>query len=272
MPDTTVLTPELEEQLKQQAKAVEGLELEKIVAPRSYEHLAKDTFVIIPFSKSSEFAPADVYKDAVKGIAKPGIADKYLLLASYAKLAEQHKSIAALDFTRYTNAGIPEALEAHKEELAKLEKLVTEAPKGSPAQKEAYNNLRAAVNSITGPITRDNVNASEQELEAMLTSADAAYTGTKKTAGFVTPSYMLSVLGKDTDALVPDTEQVFENLGREVGQFVHAFGSNRDKKNYATGNRGYVTHFKTVKQKGKDGKEKDVPAIDYVEVYRKKAA
>jgi hypothetical protein len=271
MPETTILTPELEEQLKQQAKAVEGLELEKIVAPRSYDHLVQDTLVFVPFAKDSDFSPAAPYKDAVKGIAKPGIADKYLLLASYVKLAEQYKSRAVLDFSRYTHAGVPEALEAHKEDLAKLEQLAAQAPKGSPAQKAAYERLDVAVNAIAQPVIRDNVGKNEQRIEELLRNADAAYAGSTKTLGIVTPPYVLDV-DENNRHLVADKQQAFQQMQQEIGKYVDAFGSNLDKKNYATGNRVYVTHFKTVKQKGKDGKNADAKVIDRIEVYRKKAA
>lgn len=266
MADTALLTPEQEEQLKQQQKLIDGLELEKIIAPHSYEHLSKDILVFIPFAKDSEFAPADKYKAAVKSIAQPGIADKYLLLASYAKLAEQYNSRAVLDFTRYTHAGIPEALAQHKDELAALEAKITAAPDKSMLQKAAEQQFAQKLNAITQPIIQENITKNEQQLEEMLRNADTAFANPKQTLGIATPPYVLDI-DKNNKHLFPDKQQIFEQAGQDIGKYINEIGSNLDKKNYAAGNRVYVTHFKTVKHEGKD-----VKTISHIEVYRKKTS
>ncbi len=245
---------DLEEELKKNAPKAEGLELEKVIGQRTWDHLEQDIELFVPITPDSDFKPADQYKDAVKGITPAGVDEKYRLLASVAKLATARKSRAVIDLKHYTHAGIAQELEKHKGELEALKD-----------NEEKYAELEQKI--ITQTVIA-NLKKNKDALTTILKNTDAAFAHytQKKGLAIATPGIALK-LNDEAENLHPDMQEAFMQNAGVLGNYLKEIGTNRDLKNYAAGKRVYVAHYKTVKN---EETEEENKVIDYVEVWKKK--
>lgn len=257
---------DLEEELKKNAPKIDGLEFEKIIGKRTWDHLDKDVALFVPFTPDSDFTPADAYKDAVKAITPAGVAEKYHLLASVAKLATAYKSRAIIDLKHYTYAGRDEEIEKHKDELKALKEAIEQNKNNPDALKDAKEKFQERIVEIESSVIEANLKKNNDTLADILKNTDAAFSDYTKNKGqaIVTPGIALH---EDADYLYPDNQGVFLQNASIMGGYIEGLGTRKDLKNYATGKRIYVTHYKTVKdeQTGKEGK-----IIDRIEVWKKK--
>lgn len=222
---------ELLEDLKKRPDIPPGIEPVKVLKPRQFIETDPKTAVYVPFAPGSDFKPATAYVDAVKKIAKPGIDDDYLLLASVRMLSDIYKAKSVLDFKHYTHQGITDKM---SEEQA-------------------------------GKQTADNLKTNQKTLETMVRNVDTAWTD-PITPAFITPGDVFFTYDDATNVLPDDEHDSMLKNSVMVQQFVFSNGSEKDRKDYAAGKRFYVARYKDAETK--DGKKG--LAFDHVEVWRKK--
>ena len=232
MTEVLVEDEETSEELKKNAPTLPGLELEKLIRSRKPMEPDHEVMLFVPFANSTDLKPADAYKDDVKAIAKKGIEEDYLLLASVRKLSETYKAATVVDLKHYTHEGLTEEIAKDKEKAEKH--------------------------------LKDNFEKHKKTLETIVKNTDAAWED-PDTPAFVTPPHAQAAY-EDATYTIPDEKGVLLQNSAILQQFIGLNGSRKDKMNYAEGSRFYAARYKQVKnEKGEEGL-----ALDYVEVWKKK--
>jgi heme oxygenase len=256
---------ELEEDIRKNAPKLDGFELERVIPAKAKQpDLNALVQVYIPFSKESNYQPADAHKTAVEALAKPlGLDDKLALLASVRKLADHYKSGTVIADLRYAQEGMDELLaknaekvkelqEKHKDDKQELEKKVKE--------------LQADIEKQAEKLTKENLAKHQGPIETFLKNMNAAWTNAEYTPKVMPAEYPIN------STAYPNLESDLAGQGSEiselVGKFIGAHSKHRetDLKNYAEGTRFYVLRYAKVKDK--DGKEGFAPAA--IEVWKRK--
>jgi hypothetical protein len=201
--------------LKKKAPNIDGVELVKIIKPRKPMNPDEKVTIFMPFTDKSDYQPADAYKTAVKGFARQGVDDKYLLLSSVRKLSEKYNSVAVVDLKEYTHGGL-------KEDMTDDQK-----------RKTIENNF-----AKNKPV-----------LETIVRNFDNAW-AEPETPGVVTPP-MAYDLYDDATHTIPDEQGVMLQNSLMLQQFIIKNGSNRDKKNMVEGKQFYVMRYKEIENEGK---------------------
>ncbi|MEM2916046.1 MAG: hypothetical protein QXT19_01690 [Candidatus Woesearchaeota archaeon] len=220
------------EELKRIAPTVKGLELEKIIKKRKPMEPNPEILIFVPFAEKTDLKPADAYKKYVEEIAKKGIDEKYLLLASIRKLSEKYNSATILDLKHYTHTGLTEDIIKDKEK--------------------------------TKEFLKNRFEENKETLEKIVKNADKAWED-PETPAVVTPPHAREAYEDATNTL-PDDEGTFLQKSGVLQRFIAENGSKKDQRHCIEGSRFYVAHYK--KAKNDEGEERLV--LDYVEVWKKK--
>jgi hypothetical protein len=232
MTEVLVEDEETSEELKKKAPQLPGLELEKIIRQHKPMEPDPEVMLFVPFAAKTDLKPADTYKKDVEAIAKKGIDENYLLLASIRKLSEKYNAAAVADLKHYTHEGMTEEIAKDKEKAQKL--------------------------------LKENYEKHKKTLETIVKNTDAAWEN-PDTPAFVTPPHAQEAY-EDATNTIPDEKAVMLQNSAILQQFIAMNGSRKDKMLYAEGSRFYAARYKKVKNdKGEEGL-----ALDYVEVWKKK--
>lgn len=208
------MAPTLDD-LKKNAPNIDGVELVKVIKPRKQMNPDEKVAIFMPFTEQSDYQPAGAYKNAVKGFAKSGVDDEYLLLSSVRKLSEKYNSIAVVDLKAYTHNGL-------KEDMTDDQKKAT---------------------------VEDNLAKNKPVLETIVRNFDNAW-AEPETPGIVTPP-MVYDFYEDATHTLPDEQGVMMQNSLMLQQFIIKNGSKRDAKNLIAGKQFYVARYKEVEHEGK---------------------
>jgi hypothetical protein len=250
----TVQQETLEEQIKKAVAKlhppdIPGIDFERHILPREMPQLDPHTTIYCPFGQKTLqgkfYTPADKHKNAVENIAKPGLIDDFLLMASVRKLSENYRAAVGIGFYPYLDEGVEEELIRQHGKI--------EAEQNKDKKTKLIQDIQQKVNQA-------NVKKYKTNIEGILKGVDHAFTQYRVPA-FVTPP-PLAGLYKSRN-LQPDPGR-FNDLGA-IEHMVDKFGDNYDKENFADGTRIYVKRYVLVKTP--EGKDARAPII---EVWKKK--